>query len=99
MPKYYGRTNIFRHQEPTISIPVKIVFGGGKFFSNSERGSKKQFKKNKLQRKMKCALINTVKFDISVLDPDPDRIGSAFNWLLGSGSAFGMRIRIWIQKV
>jgi hypothetical protein len=34
-PKYYGRTNFFRHQELTIAIPVKIVFGGGKFFSNS----------------------------------------------------------------
>jgi hypothetical protein len=34
-PKYDGRTNFFRHQELSISMPVKIVLGGGKFFSNS----------------------------------------------------------------
>jgi hypothetical protein len=32
----------------------------------------------------------------SVSDPDP--LGSAFNWSPGSGSAFGMRIRICIRN-
>jgi hypothetical protein len=54
-PKYFGRTNIFRHQEPTISIPVKIVFGGGKFFSNSAAPSHRFYAASEQELLINCS--------------------------------------------
>jgi hypothetical protein len=66
---------------------------------NPDPGSGSRGKKIK-KFQWKKALFSDFKKNLplksSVSDPDPH--GSAFNWSPGSGSVFGMRIRIRIQE-
>jgi hypothetical protein len=49
---------------------------------------------NKKARRIKILYLENPIVIINVVDPNPDPPGSALIWLLGSGSAFLIRIRI-----